>query len=75
VNKLRRGLIVDYFPIGSNGNPDETPPQVAIVTKVLTPDIVNLQILYDGAMITARTNVPRRGGTDFSCWDFMSDDR
>lgn len=70
-----RGQTVDYFPIGAMIPSEQVQPQVAIVTRVITPDIVNLQILYDGAAITARTNVPRRGspGTDFSCWDYAQE--
>lgn len=72
--KVRRGLVVDYYPVGPAGIKD-SPPQVAIVTKVLTPDVVNLQIFYDAASISARSAVPRRTtNSDFSCWDFNSEE-
>jgi hypothetical protein len=68
-----RGQIVDYYPIGTLGNATDVQAQVAIVTKVVTPDIVNLQIFYDAASITARTNVPRKGSTEWSCWDYAKE--
>lgn len=68
----KKGEFVLYYPIGT-GNLKEVDSQIAMVTRVISPDVVNLQIFYDAAQVTARSVVPRRGseGADFSCWDYQ----
>lgn len=64
-----RGQFVDFYPNEGVG------PQVAIVTKVHSPDCVNLQVFFDGASVQARTSVlmRARNSSAISFWDYQSE--
>lgn len=62
---------VDYFPLGVHPNAPEARPQCALVTFVHSPNVVNLQVFYDGAAITSRTSICKRAeNVEGTCWDF-----